>query len=96
MAPKKAKKAADNINSRLALVMKSGKGKPLIGASAEQLAKSAPSHIGLQVNSQIPTIWQGQARYHCRQYSTSTQKRARVLLHAGKVQRTPFRWKQCK
>jgi len=27
MAPKKAKKAADSINSRLALVMKSGKGK---------------------------------------------------------------------
>jgi hypothetical protein len=27
MAPKKAKKTADSINSRLALVMKSGKGK---------------------------------------------------------------------
>jgi hypothetical protein len=28
MAPKKAKKTTDSINSRLALVMKSGKGEP--------------------------------------------------------------------
>lgn len=34
MAPKKAKKSADNINSKLSLVMKSGKGEIIVGYMA--------------------------------------------------------------
>jgi hypothetical protein len=66
MAPtKKTKKTADSINSRLALVMKSGKGTilpelcwtPSITTLTDSLALS--SYLGIQIHSQDPTIWKG-------------------------------------
>lgn len=61
MAPKKSKKTADSINSRLALVMKSGKGAlpAYHGVYAELLLIQTHSHSRLQVNPQDPPIWQG-------------------------------------
>ena len=101
MAPKKAKKAADSINSRLALVMKSGKGMLHLELCASFPRKShlelisPTSHSRLQIHTQISTIWQSQTRHHRWQHPAPPQERARVLLHAVQDQCAPFRWKQC-
>ena len=85
MAPKKAKKTADSINSRLALVMKSGKGKDTKLPSKLTNTGLHPdiccSHPRLQVYSEDPPIRQGQARHHRWQHPSSPQVRIGVLCH---------------
>jgi large subunit ribosomal protein L30e len=74
MAPKKAKKTADSINSRLALVMKSGKGKLNQDSTIRRLVDGAGSYPGLQVHSQITPIRQSKTRDYRRQHSTASQE----------------------
>ena len=89
MPPKKAKKTADSINSRLALVMKSGKGEILIWSVWKHgtlkncgLTFWLPtiSHSRIQINAQDSPIWQSQAGHHCWQHPTSPQKRTRMYI----------------
>ncbi|KMQ42279.1 hypothetical protein HL42_7018 [Trichophyton rubrum] len=68
----KAKKTTDTLSSRLALVMKSGKGMLL----------RLGSHYGIQIYPQDPPLWQGQAHPHCWKLPTSAQVGARVLCYA--------------
>lgn len=93
MAPtKKTKKTADSINSRLALVMKSGKGSNLPQSTATQsqanlTVRKISSHSGLQVNPQVPPIRQSQACHHRRQHPAPAQERARVYVNETAQQR---------
>lgn len=81
MAPKKKTKTGDTLNSRLALVMKSGKvvlgyKSTLKGKSAEgvSLRISIISRALLLTCSRCsPPLWQGQAGPHCRQHPSSPQ-----------------------
>jgi len=70
MAPKKTKKTADSINSRLALVMKSGK----VTLGAKSTLKSLRSGKYVQNNYSEPRgetyTYKGQARHHCWQHSS--------------------------
>jgi hypothetical protein len=79
MAPtKKTKKTADSINSRLALVMKSGKGTN----TSPQVTIYAGAKVSLTISSQ--SQWakvypedspiESEARYHCRQLAASPQE----------------------
>jgi hypothetical protein len=59
-------------NSRLALVMKSGKGKEPATSPWDTDGRKLIycSHPRLQVNIEGPKERQGEAGYHCRQYPT--------------------------
>ena len=95
MAPaKKTKKAADSINSRLALVMKSGKGMSSAfvphasytsrhGKHSDRLMITVLSYSGLQVNLEDSSLRQGQACYHRRQHPSTPQERARMYVPAS-------------
>lgn len=98
MAPKKAKKTADSINSRLALVMKSGKGMTEKHLEDEILCLTSfkCSHPRLQVYSQIFALRKSEVGHHRWQYSSSTKERTRVLFDAVKDKRSPLRGKQCR
>ena len=63
MAPKKAKKTADSINSRLALVMKSGKGEPqscfsILGSTSDSLSPA----VTLGYKSTLKCLRSGKAK----------------------------------
>ena len=75
MAPKKTKKTADSINSRLALVMKSGKGEQASSPLLGQILTHITSYSRLQVNPQDSPIWKGQARHHCWKHTTPPKER---------------------
>ena len=104
MAPKKAKKTADSINSRLALVMKSGK--VTLGYKSTLKALrcgcfSKPVSRPLESNesgtcSEVLTqdSVEGEACHHSWQHSSSPQERTRILFYALQDQRPPLRWQQ--
>jgi len=75
MAPKKTKKTADSINSRLALVMKSGK----VTLGAKSTLKSLRSGKYVQQNSseewKETYTHKGQASNHCWQHSSPQEVR---------------------
>lgn len=77
MAPttKKAKKTADSINSRLALVMKSGKGwQKIVSANYKKTDHWSCSHPRLQINAQISSLRQGQTRHYRRQHTAPEEE----------------------
>lgn len=79
MAPKKKTKTGDTLNSRLALVMKSGKvvlgyKSTLKGKSAEYVSVYVQNCAMLLTCSRCsPPLWQGQAGPHRRQHPSSPQ-----------------------
>lgn len=68
----KTKKSADNFSSRLALVMKSGKGESSIASPALSLL-TEPSDHGQQIHHEDPPLRQGQAGPHRRQLPALAQ-----------------------
>lgn len=77
----KAKKTGDTVSSRLALVMKSGKGWPNSHLRSRK-SLTEDSHHGHQIHLQDPPLWKGQADPDCRKLPATAQVRARVLRHA--------------
>ena len=92
----KTKKSGDTLASRLALVMKSGKGKFSLNFSIVNKigANTLSSHHGFQVHHEDSPLRQGQAGPHLRQLPSSAQVRARVLRHARQDPRPPLQRQQ--
>lgn len=73
----KTKKSGDTLSSRLALVMKSGKGKQVFSiAQMSNSLTTSLSYHGYQVHHEDSPLWQGQARPHLRKLPSSAQVRA--------------------
>lgn len=91
----KNKKSGDTISSRLALVMKSGKGESISHDSKVCIKPlTLPSHHGLQVYHEDPSLRQGQTHPYCWQLPSSAQVRTRVLRHARQDPRAPLQRQQ--
>jgi len=95
MAPKKTKRTADSINSRLALVMKSGK----VTLGYKSVLKTLRSgKAKLVIIAGQYTSFQDVRRAYLtpilRQHTSSPQVRARVLLHAFQDTGPPLLWQQ--
>ena len=86
-ASKKTKKTTDSINSRLALVMKSGKGTSYSQALALSFTfyqnglrptwradLSYRSNAGLQIDAEDSTVRQSKAGHHLGEHTTSSKE----------------------
>lgn len=90
----KTKKSGDTITSRLALVMKSGKGKSCPARTWNRTVLTVPSHHGQQVDHEDSPLRQGQVDPHLCQLPAPAQVRARVLRDARKDPSAPLQWQQ--
>jgi hypothetical protein len=90
MAPKKSTRGTDSINAKLALTIKVREEHSLQHLYSTDHRKVRQSHSRLQIHSQDSTLRQGEAYHHCRQHTTSTQVRARILQHACEDRRPPL------
>lgn len=80
MAPKKSKKTADSINSRLALVMKSGKVTLGYSSTLKALRSGKVRYNGQNQCRRLQlTVVTGQARHHCTRILRPTQTNNREL-----------------